>query len=103
MELLFVLIVEKIIKENMNKLISFLGLILVLLATHLYIYGKGLTDGKIKYQHSKNMQLTLDSAYRYGLFDGRIVGYISGYDQGAADCKKEFLKMPRKAKAKWCK
>ena len=87
----------------MNKLISFIGLVLVFLSTYLYIYNKGLVNGKLRYQHSKNFQLTLDSAYRYGVFDGKIIGYISGYDKGGADCKKEFLALPKSQRRRWCK
>jgi hypothetical protein len=89
--------------QKMNKLIAFVGLVLVLLATHLYIYGSGLTDGKVRYQHSRNFQLTLDSMYRFGLKDGEDSGYFKGYVNGEKEFKKCLLKMPKIAKRKWCR
>ena len=83
--------------------IGFIGLTLVLLSTHLLIYSRGMIDGKVQYQHSKNLQLTLDSAYRFGLNDGRVEGFFNGYNRGAEDCKANFLKLSHKQKRKWCK
>jgi len=87
----------------MKTAIALIGLILVLLSTHLWIYARGLKDGKINYQHSHNLQLTLDSAYNYGLIDGEEIGFHNGYVKGAEDCKSNFLKLSHKQKRKWCK
>jgi len=74
----------------MKTAIALIGLILVLLSTHLYLYNRGLTDGKIKYQRSHNMQLTLDCAYNYGLKDGEALGYYEGLTYGKQLCLKEL-------------
>lgn len=87
----------------MNKIISFIGLVFVLIGTNLYIYNRGRVDGKDTYRHSRNFQMTLDAAYNYGVFDGKVIGFISGYNKGGADCKAEFLKLPRNQKRKWCR
>jgi hypothetical protein len=73
----------------MKTVIALIGLILVLLSTHLWIYSRGLTDGKVNYQHSRNMQLTLDSAYNFGLKDGEALGYYEGFLYGQQICLKE--------------
>jgi hypothetical protein len=87
----------------MKNTIGFIGLILVLLASNLLVYTRGLNDGKYNYQHSKNFQLTLNSAYAIGLHDGLDIGFNKGYTKGAVDCKAAFLKLSKKQKRKWCK
>ena len=73
----------------MKTVIAFVGLILVLLSTHIWIYSRGLVDGKVNYQRSRNMRFTLDSAYAFGLKDGEKVGYYEGFLYGQQICLKE--------------
>ena len=76
----------------MKTTIALIGLILILVSTHLWIYARGLKDGKIGYQHSYNMQLTLDCAYNYGLKDGEVLGYYEGLVYGKQRCMDELKK-----------
>ena len=87
----------------MKFTIAFIGLILILLSTHLFVYLGGRIDGKANYRHSKNFQMTLDSQYHFGFDDGELDGYLLGYVKGRNDCKANFLKLSHKQKAKWCK
>jgi hypothetical protein len=85
----------------MKTAIALLGLVLVLLSTHLYVYSRGLVDGKSRYQNSYNMQLTLDSAYNFGLKDGEALGYYEGLIYGKQRCLDELKKkhlLPHKGK-----
>jgi hypothetical protein len=72
--------------------IAFIGLVLVLLSTHLWVYSRGLVDGKVNYQHSKNLKLTLDCAYSYGLWDGERLGYYEGRYYEKLQCIQELAK-----------
>jgi len=76
----------------MKTAIALIGLILVLLSTNLYLYNRGLMDGKIRYQHSHNMQLTLDCMYKFGLHDGEALGYYEGVVYGKQLCTQELKK-----------
>jgi len=83
--------------------IAFVGLVLVLLSSNLWVYNKGLVTGKINYQRSKNMQLTLDAAYKYGVWDGEQFGYVEGLLYGQQNCKNTFKKLSKKERWVWCK
>ena len=72
--------------------LAFVGLVLVLLSTHLWVYSRGLVDGKVNYQHSKNLKLTLDCAYNFGLHDGEALGYYEGLVYGKQLCQQELKK-----------
>ena len=87
----------------MKNIIGFIGLVLVLLSANLYIYSRGLVDGKLNYQHSINMQFTLDSAYKFGYHDGERIGFTTGYVEGYAACEANFLKLTKKQKRQYCK
>lgn len=77
----------------MKYIIAFVGLILILLSTYLWVYNKGIKQGVIQYKHSKNMQLTLDCAYRFGLVDGERLGYWEGLVYGKQMCDKQNKKI----------
>jgi hypothetical protein len=79
--------------NKMKTTIAFVGLTLVLLSSYLYVYNRGLVDGKYKYQHSHNLQLTLDCAYSYGLQDGEALGYYEGLIYGKQMCDKQNKKI----------
>jgi hypothetical protein len=59
---------------------------LVFLTSGTYLYFKGMHDGKLKYQHSYNFQLTMDSAFHYGYMDGFDAGHKKGQDDECAPC-----------------
>lgn len=46
-----------------------IGAILLGIGLGLFIYHKGFRAGWNGYKNSRNMQLALDAAYRYGLYD----------------------------------
>jgi hypothetical protein len=77
----------------MKTTIALVGLVLVLLSANLWVYNKGLVDGKIRYQHSRNMQLTLECAYSYGQQDGEALGYFEGLTYGKQMCLKPNRKI----------
>lgn len=85
-----------------NKL-AFVGLVLILISSNIYLYEHGRIDGKRNYQRSRNFQLTLDSQYNFGVMDGEESGYYKGYNRGAEDCKAQFLKLSHKQKRKYCR
>ena len=47
----------------------YLWILLVFATVGTYLYFRGASDGVQKYKHSKQFQMALDSAYRYGLYD----------------------------------
>ncbi len=54
----------------MTKLTVF-TVILIIIATICYTYGKGLRDGEQRYKQSRRMYKALESAYHFGYIDGR--------------------------------
>lgn len=70
----------------MNKRTVYLYIFLVFLTMGFYLFRKGEVTGVVKYKRSKNFQMTLDAAYRYGYDDGsKDIRYSSCYLLGFRD------------------
>lgn len=55
----------------MKTLFAYFYVFLVFLLVGSYLFCKGEVVGVEKYKHSKNFQMTLESAYRFGYLDGK--------------------------------
>jgi hypothetical protein len=55
----------------MNSRLIYLYIAIIFFLTGFYLFNKGMVIGVARYKHSKNFQMALDSAYHYGLEDGR--------------------------------
>ena len=49
----------------------YLYILVIFVLSGAYLFHKGMEFGVYKYKHSRNFEMTLDSAYRYGLHDCR--------------------------------
>lgn len=54
----------------MRRFALYLFILMVFSTSGAYLYYRGSLDGIQTYKQSKNMELTLESAYRYGFLDG---------------------------------
>lgn len=55
----------------MRLILCFIGLVLILLSTHLYVYTRGMADGEARYKRGTKMYLALKSAYKMGYSDAK--------------------------------
>ena len=54
------------------RVLLIIGVLVLLVGSHLYVYRSGLRDGEQRYKQSIRMYLALKSAYNFGYNDCKI-------------------------------